>query len=410
VAILRQGCECLYVFFWSWISHCGDNFSDDDGLSCFYVYYTLRWIMVLRSSCGALHKSGRYHRAEKGLRTKAPLSKEQAAQLSRKQYRESLATISSSHLLYAVYAITSMVAAEITIQDFGLQASSSVYSVGQIIAIIIAGSTVIRTSWVFIGIWNEEDTKGFPDLVFTLLRDLSSYLKPLILGGADAEDGEARPPSGAPSPPLTASPYAPASGLAGRPAQLFIGSEEADADAGSVSDVSTISMNPEYVSDMSEDGEAQPPPSPSSVRPPLQPPPAPDRRPARRRVNRLSATAARPQLHETSSTASAPPQLELHDDDLRQESRPALTQPPSPPSPQPQHEHRLHIPLNRPDIFHSPPQPVTPQHMRPNRDTPSYRFTFRNPFRSAGRNLHDSDDDEDDDEDNNARLSWISEV
>ena len=138
-----EDCSCFRAFWWSWISDCGDNHRDDDGLCCFYVYYSLRWVMALRSSCKALYRTGRWHRGEKCTRLSPPLADEVVTKLS-KWYTKSPSTVSYSCLIYALYSITSMVVAEITIQDFELRASSSVYSVGQIIAIVIAGSTVLR--------------------------------------------------------------------------------------------------------------------------------------------------------------------------------------------------------------------------------------------------------------------------
>ena len=92
--------------------------------------------------------------------------------LSGDRYTKLPATVTYCYLIYSLYSLTSMAVAEITISDFELRASSSVYSVGKIIAIVIAGSTVLRALWVFIGMFNKEATKGFPDLVFTLLRGL----------------------------------------------------------------------------------------------------------------------------------------------------------------------------------------------------------------------------------------------
>jgi len=220
-----EDCSCFRAFWWSWISDCGDNHRDDDGLCCFYVYYSLRWVMALRSSCKALYRTGRWHRGEKCTRLSPPLADEVVTKLS-KWYTKSPSTVSYSCLIYALYSITSMVVAEITIQDFELRASSSVYSVGQIIAIVIAGSTVLRALWEFIGMFNDAVTKGFPDLVFTLLRRVYDYFVPSKTDGekdteqaleaANAEEDydswsdatseeEARPPPGPPNPPIPSS-------------------------------------------------------------------------------------------------------------------------------------------------------------------------------------------------------------
>jgi len=173
---LSEGCDCLYVFWWSWISDCSKNHSDDDGLASFFVYYSLRWVMVWRLSCQALSETGRYHRAEKSASLDEISDDEEFIRLTGGPYSMSAATISYSYLNHALYSLTSMAVAEGTIQKYKLRASSSVYSVGQIIAIVIAGSTVLRALWEFIGTFNEANTKGFPDLVFTWLRGLHGWI------------------------------------------------------------------------------------------------------------------------------------------------------------------------------------------------------------------------------------------
>jgi len=186
-----EGCECLFIFWWSWISDCGDSSRDDNELSCFYVYYSLRWVMALRLSCEVLYKAGRYHRAEKSARLEIPLTDEEAAKMSAEQYNDVPGTISLSYLICGLYSLTSMTVAEMTTRNFELPTSSSVSSVGQIIAIVIAGSTVLRALWEFVGMFNEEATKGFPDLIFTLLRRLHDYfMASKTCGEKDPEEVE----------------------------------------------------------------------------------------------------------------------------------------------------------------------------------------------------------------------------
>jgi hypothetical protein len=79
-----------------------------------------------------------------------------------------------SYMAYALYSLTSMVVTEVTIEEFDLQPSSDVYSVGQIIAIVIAGATIIRAVWSLQSLSNKASTKSFPDLVFTLVWNPSS--------------------------------------------------------------------------------------------------------------------------------------------------------------------------------------------------------------------------------------------
>ena len=48
------------------------------------------------------------------------------------------------YTVYGVFALALMAAAEMAIRDSGLHSSSQVFSVGQVIAIVVAGATIIR--------------------------------------------------------------------------------------------------------------------------------------------------------------------------------------------------------------------------------------------------------------------------
>jgi len=422
---VSEGCECLHVFFWSWISHCGNGLSDDEGLACFYVYYSLRWIMVLRSSCEALHKTGRYHRAEKGVRTKVPLSKKEADKLSRKAYKKSPATISFSHMLYALYAITSMVAAETMIQDFELRASSSVYSVGQIIAIIIAGSTVFRALWIFIGTWNKADAKGFPDLVFTLLRGGYSYLEISEAGSKEKEarerearerearerearerearerEAREREAREREAREREAEAAEAETGGAETDESEIHGSEGKGSEAEGSEAEELEAEDDGSQSDFAEGGEPLPASGPSSL------PSAPSRglptptittpaTPAQRRIQYLTGTRPRPQSYSGPSGASAPSQLWLHGTFTYEGSALAWRPRPRRPYGEDVWEISGHMPI----AFHESPRNTT----RPHPDTTSYRYKFRhattsysfkyrNPFRNPFLKP-DSDDDD----------------
>ncbi|CAN9245472.1 unnamed protein product [Alternaria alternata] len=79
-----------------------------------------------------------------------------------------------------------MVVAEVTIHEFSLQPSSGVYSIGQIIAIVVSGATILRAIWSFQSLFNEEENKAFPDLIFDLLWRRRRCC--LCLGGEDDEN------------------------------------------------------------------------------------------------------------------------------------------------------------------------------------------------------------------------------
>ena len=50
-----------------------------------------------------------------------------------------------------------MVVAEVTNHEFGLQPSSGNYSVGQIIAIVVSGATILRAIWCFQCLFNGDE-------------------------------------------------------------------------------------------------------------------------------------------------------------------------------------------------------------------------------------------------------------
>jgi hypothetical protein len=204
-------CKCLYIFWWSRLSDCG-TFPRGE-LSVFWIYYSVRCIMWVQSCFYAMYNAHWFHVAEKNGRipmpnleeiqelrmelkssSSEPRSSYLRAEISRLEaideeneqqdpgriveratiqsgflYREYPATISLSYMTCALYSLTSMVVAEVTIHEFNLQPSSGVYSIGQIIAIVVSGATILRAIWSFQCLFNEEDNRAFPDLVFNLL-------------------------------------------------------------------------------------------------------------------------------------------------------------------------------------------------------------------------------------------------
>ncbi|KAF1949971.1 hypothetical protein CC80DRAFT_554872 [Byssothecium circinans] len=162
-----EDCKCLYFFWWSWLSDCS-AFSHSE-LSVFWVYYSLRWIMFIQSSFHSMYNAEWFHVSEKGERCSKPEPVKYATIQAGYRYKDYPATISWSYMLFALYSLTSMAVAEVTIRDLDLHPSSHIYSVGQIIAIVVAGATIIRAAWSFVPLFNKEDRKSFPDLIFTLL-------------------------------------------------------------------------------------------------------------------------------------------------------------------------------------------------------------------------------------------------
>jgi hypothetical protein len=68
-------------------------------------------------------------------------------------YNNYPATAALTYTVHAVFAMTSMATAEITIQDFNLQPSSQVFAIRQVIAIVVSGATAARALWLFVGLF-----------------------------------------------------------------------------------------------------------------------------------------------------------------------------------------------------------------------------------------------------------------
>ncbi|KAI4703497.1 hypothetical protein J4E89_010073 [Alternaria sp. Ai002NY15] len=187
-----QDCKCLTIFWWSRLSDC-NAFSGNE-LSLFWIYYTLRWMMWIHSSFHSLYNAEWFHRSEKEGRipilnrdgTKPKLYWDKAIALARELrdsnrqvtkatlqagllYRQYSATISVSYTAYALYSLTSMVVAEVTIGEYNLQPSSNANSIGQIIAVVVSLATLLRVVWSFQSLYNDAENSSFPEFIFSLL-------------------------------------------------------------------------------------------------------------------------------------------------------------------------------------------------------------------------------------------------
>ncbi|KAH8895667.1 hypothetical protein GQ53DRAFT_819653 [Thozetella sp. PMI_491] len=75
------------------------------------------------------------------------------------RYHDYPATITLVYIVHSVFALASMTAVETAMRELELHPSSQVFSVGQIIAIVVAGATIIRAIYLFWGLffsqWNK---------------------------------------------------------------------------------------------------------------------------------------------------------------------------------------------------------------------------------------------------------------
>ena len=182
-----EDCKCFGFFWWSHFSDCEVIPSSE--LSLFWIYYSLRWIMWVQAFVHSMYNAESFHRSEKegripvfftekGLEDNSKEARARERQEYPKRtlgkatiqsgllYKEYPATTSVSSTTYAVYSVTSMAVAEVTIRKYTLQPVSQVNSIGQIIAMVVALATFIRVIWSFQSLYNRFENNSFPDLVF----------------------------------------------------------------------------------------------------------------------------------------------------------------------------------------------------------------------------------------------------
>jgi hypothetical protein len=175
-------CGCLTVFWWAWLSNCLPSSRER---VVFWVYYASRCVGFCQAAFHAIYNTETFHEAE-------PKGKEDDDDEQEKggllvgitypyiadgqsgagpgsygvaRYGEYPATVSFMYGWYGMYALTSLAAAEVAMRDLNLQPTSAIDSVGQIIALVIAGATTLRAVWLFGKLfadeWNSQKSFGF---------------------------------------------------------------------------------------------------------------------------------------------------------------------------------------------------------------------------------------------------------
>jgi len=137
-ALTSSNCSCFTVFWWGWISNCSNTSS---GPVTFWLYYALRWL-----SFAHVHTC-RYHHREKDPHY-ALFSPSYVTSANPKTYSNSNTTVSSAGLEYMTYTISSIVIAEVSLVKHNIKPTSDVYTIRQIIAILIAVGTALRAIWL----------------------------------------------------------------------------------------------------------------------------------------------------------------------------------------------------------------------------------------------------------------------
>ncbi|KAM5362616.1 hypothetical protein ACJZ2D_012445 [Fusarium nematophilum] len=192
-ALISDRCRCFSVFWWSRFGNCSDGLPIE--VLPFWIYYGLRWLSTARSWCFSLTRTKFFDKALKLESRPDPSSREPRADeltceacerpiprrlkqdetlpvcapcprckrcvvcdtrkagqelgaLEYRSYSEMPTTVGQLYLEYGAFGCLSLVAAESTIAMHSIRLTSPVYSIGQITAIVVAGSTTIRVIWL----------------------------------------------------------------------------------------------------------------------------------------------------------------------------------------------------------------------------------------------------------------------
>lgn len=205
------GCNSIQVFWWGRLrSFPYDQetriWSWGSETSAFWIYYTFRCILYAQSSFHALMNTQIFHKAQKydafslkGI-THPSLGKGEVG-ASRKSWRSRLrawlgahsqdveyipypTTVSLMYIVYGLFMVAAMAAAEITIGGDSEHAifkqekeeDGQALSTGQIIAIVIAAVTIARGLWLFFMLFIKDGE------ITNITKGLDSFRWPLHLG------------------------------------------------------------------------------------------------------------------------------------------------------------------------------------------------------------------------------------
>lgn len=151
-------CRCVRVFWWGWLANCKE-FRSTLEQSVFWLYMVCRGISMVQASFHALWNMTPFDRAQKDSRdtgddfkklggTLIGITYPQYTAHGNARYGEYPATVTFMYAFYGVLSLTSLSIVEGVFRNLDLEASSGVNSPGQVIAIVIAGVSVVRACWL----------------------------------------------------------------------------------------------------------------------------------------------------------------------------------------------------------------------------------------------------------------------
>ena len=162
----KDPCKCLTFFWWAWVSNCEPDVpGTPDTLEevIFWIYYACRCIAYIQSTTHGFWNTSTFDRAERSERNLESRLEDRLLSGITYHYhqhrhtdhngdaaffREYPATVTLMYWIYGIFAVTSMATTQRTIDRSELHPSEQVSSVGQMISLVIAVSTVARAGWL----------------------------------------------------------------------------------------------------------------------------------------------------------------------------------------------------------------------------------------------------------------------
>ncbi|KAF4439462.1 hypothetical protein F53441_12569 [Fusarium austroafricanum] len=162
-------CECLTVFWWAWAGNCSPPSEEQN---VFWIYYIFRILNLIQSSLHSsintipFHKAERkysvpmslYYREGQVLHITCPRFQEDGSPAYYEQYP---ATLTATYAFNGMFAIASMTTAELALGRLHLRPTAALSSIGQIIALVVSGTTVLRALWLFAILLRKRDALDF---------------------------------------------------------------------------------------------------------------------------------------------------------------------------------------------------------------------------------------------------------
>ncbi|KAI3400866.1 hypothetical protein diail_1555 [Diaporthe ilicicola] len=216
----NEECSCLTVFWWAWLSSCGQDSTATREMPVFWTYYACRCVGLCQTTFHSLYNTSKFDKAEKSERAEKPdkggqdeerelgtgllhrteqqgsadndnqpdpaqnngeenrndrgSCKSRCIRLRRVTYlyrgkngqvacyREYPATVTLMYPVFGAFSLISLGTAQTTVTSFDLEPESPwIDSVGQIISLIVAAATLGRAAWLFLMLFRRSGKMNF---------------------------------------------------------------------------------------------------------------------------------------------------------------------------------------------------------------------------------------------------------